>query len=195
MRIRKDTPLPYARFRKNGPEAGDPAPGGQDPKGGEGQDPKQPGSGEGRTGGQEPKVFDEEYVRALRKEAADARVKLKEFEDAQLTASQKLQKERDEALTELGTLREERRLRQFEAIATKEGAKYPDLVALKVPADTKPEDLVAAIKLVRKDYPELFQYVDGDGNKKGTKPEKETTPGMGTLREAYASSAEKGQEK
>lgn len=55
--------------------------------------------------GQEPKVFDEDYVKQLRKEAAQARkdkqaleARVTEFENAKLSAEEKATKERDEAL-------------------------------------------------------------------------------------------------
>lgn len=171
-------------FTKFGPEATDD---GQVPESDEGQEP--PKAVEGKEKGQVPKTFEEEYVKSLRSENASLRVKLKEVEDATLTEAQKLKKEHDDALAELQTLREKQRLSAIEAAAKKEGAKYEDLVAMKVPADTKPEDYVTVVKAIRKDYPELFKYQDGDGGKKGDKPDKDTTPGIGTLREAYAATA------
>lgn len=56
--------------------------------------------------GQEPKVFDEDYVKQLRNEAAQARkankaleAQVTEFENAKLSAEEKATKERDEALS------------------------------------------------------------------------------------------------
>lgn len=53
----------------------------------------------------EPKLFDKSYVKQLRDEAANYRVKLKEYEDAQKTEAQKNQDALDAAQKELEELR------------------------------------------------------------------------------------------
>jgi hypothetical protein len=180
----KAMPLRGIVARRFGPEAGEDGEAGQVPPSGASQVQAPPAG----------KMYDEAYVKDLRDEAAQTRIKLKEFEDAKkkaddeaMTEAERLKKERDEAKQEAETLRREKRLSSIQSLATREGARYPDLVALKVPEDTKEADLVSAIKAVRKDYPELFAHVDADGAKKNAADaDEKPTPGLGTLRAAYA---------
>lgn len=69
-----------------------------------------PPAGAGSDGGQEPKSFDADYVNKLRSESAGYRTRLKELEakvkeheNAQLSETERLQQERDEARTRAET--------------------------------------------------------------------------------------------
>lgn len=173
---------------KPGPESNN-GDGGQESASGEDQESSKPG--DKKVEGQGPKTYDETYVTNLRREAADYRTRLKELETTAGSETTKLRTDLDKALAELTSIREERRTAAFMAAAQREGAKYPDAVAALIPADTKPEDLAAAIKALRKTHADLFVYQDGDGGRKGKDTTDQPSPGLGTLRAAYAEKEKK----
>lgn len=118
--------------------------------------------------GQEPKVYDAEYVGKLRSEAASYRTRLSnaekrlgEIENGQLSEMQKLQKQLETAQSERDALSRDARLGKIAGAAAKAQAKYPDAVARLVPDDA--EDIDSVMKQLRKDYPDMFRASSADG--------------------------------
>jgi hypothetical protein len=126
-----------------------------------------------------PKTYDEAYVTALRNEAASYRVKAKEtgdklktFEDAQKTDTQKLQERAEAAERERDTLKGEAARSAtraaFADVATEAKAKNPGTVAkllaiekIKGADEGKPDvaETRAALEAIRKSDPDLFQKI------------------------------------
>lgn len=84
---------------------------GQEPPRGQGPDNSESNSGE------QPKVFDEEYVKELRSENAKWRNKVKEFEDRDKTVQQRLEERAATAETRADAA--EKKLMRYEAAAAK----------------------------------------------------------------------------
>lgn len=129
----------------------------------------------------DPKTFTEEYVKELRAEAAAHRAekqkakadnealmaKLKEFEDAQLTAEEKLSREFDEAKTKASTY--EQKLQETElkyqlAVAAREAnitdvkaaLKLADRELIEYDSSGSITNLPDVIESLRTEYPSLF---------------------------------------
>ena len=113
--------------------------------------------------------------------------------DADLSETEKLQKERDAIARERDELKREARLQKITAAAIRSAARYPELFADKVPEDTELDDesLNAVFKGLRKKYPELFKAASADGGAGGGPANEETLHGMDALRAAYADSPKK----
>ena len=155
-----------------GTGAGTPAGGGDagsgDKIGGEGAAPDgqrqkadDGGSGDARS---TAKTFDESYVKELRAEAAKHRsekaaieARLKAFEDAQLSESEKRDKRLAELEAENARLAGENRKALIIAEATAAGAIVPKAVVGLIPADA--EDVKAAVAVLKRDaeYADLFR--------------------------------------
>lgn len=123
-----------------------------------------------------PRTFDAEYVARLRSEAASYRTKLANAEkelqtrkDAELSGTEKLQKERDELIQERDTLAREVRDSKLIVAASKAQAKYPDLIIAKVPHDAELDDktLERVFKDLRASYPDAFRTGTADGGAGG----------------------------
>jgi hypothetical protein len=137
-------------------------------------------AGQEPGGGQEPRTFDLEYVQKLRNESASYRTKLsnaekrlQEIENGQLSEMQKLQKQLEAVTTERDGLLRDARQGRISTAASKLNAKYPDAVARLVPDDADTQEAIdAALKTIRKDYPDLFRpvvpSVDGGAGANGT---------------------------
>jgi len=95
---------------------------GQVPNPQQGQEPTQHGAQGQNDGGQEPRTFDEDYVRRLRAEAAGyrtelqgVRTELQQIRDRDLTDQQRLERERDELRSRLTPL--EQKVARYEVAA------------------------------------------------------------------------------
>lgn len=167
---------------QNGAPNGDGAPGGAGAGSQAGQGSQTPGGSQQSPGGtqnQQPQHSSqdgdgsrpsarekelEKLIAELRKENAQHRTKLKEFEDAQLSEKEKLEKQLAELQKERDELARERQAaRVAEAVteaARKAGAKYPEaihrLVTVELDSHGQPTNLDAQVKAVRERYPELF---------------------------------------
>lgn len=134
---------------------------------------QQSGQHSDQSEGQEPRTFDAAYVVRLRNEAAKYRTefdavkqKLDTLESQSLTETQKIQRERDQLAKERDDLLKEQHVNKAMAAAARAGARYPDAVAVLVSNDTK--DYEAAIKEVRRKYPDMFRQSSGaDGGAGG----------------------------
>lgn len=128
----------------------------------------QAGTNDTQTHGQEPQVFDAEYVSKLRTEAASYRTRLanaekslKAIEDEKLSSSEKLQKQLDVVMAERDSLAKEARQARVMGAAAKANALYPDAVARLIPDDAT--DFDSAVKDIRKSYPAMFRTSTADG--------------------------------
>lgn len=135
-----------------------------------------------------PETFDRDYVEKLRREAAsyrtelkDAKEKLKNFEDADLSERQKLQKKLDEAQKAQeaadAALRQERARLAIVKAASKHGlpAELAEkLVEVEFDDEGNPTGVEAAVKKLASEYPQLVQ---GNGTGSPTNPasKKKTT--------------------
>lgn len=127
---------------------------GQEPNStGQAPNPGQQTNPEPGTGGQEPRVFDEEYVKSLRGEAAKYRTErqkaldeLQQLKDRDLTDQQKLQRERDELSQKLPTL--EAKLARYEIAAE---AGLPLNLAARLQGSTK-EELAADASALKQQF-------------------------------------------
>jgi hypothetical protein len=130
------------------------------------------GDGSGDEGGQEQPTFDAAYVKKLRaeaaahrKEAAEAKAKLKQREDAELSELEKAQKERDEAKATADTANAKVRDALLKATATAEAVKLniidPELALLAIrdkvtfSDDGEPENVTDVLAQLVKDKPHL----------------------------------------
>ena len=135
----------------------------------QGQQSQADGSQTQAQGDEGARTFDAEYVKQLRAEAASWRTqaqqhkkRLEDIERGQMSDMEKLAKERDELKAERDALNAQVRTAQVVSIAAKSGAVYPDAVARLVPADA--EDVEAALKQIRKDYPAMFRTQNGSAD-------------------------------
>lgn len=129
----------------------------------------------GKGGSDTSESISLEEAKKLRSEAANLRKRLKDNEtelaklkDADLSESQKLQKERDALKAERDQLVKDRRINLAQAAAAKAGAIHPDVVAKLLPedalSDDDPKALEAAISKLRKDYQTLFRNPHGSAD-------------------------------
>lgn len=122
--------------------------------------------------GQEPPTFPAEYVKKLRSESASYRTRMSNAEkelnalkEGMLSEAEKLQKQLADIQKERDDLRTQVFQSQVVAVAAKHGAKYPDAVAKLIPVDT--DDAEAAVKALRKEYPDMFRATNPDGGAGG----------------------------
>lgn len=141
---------------------------GQEPKP-EGQEPTGNTTGQAGTGGQEPKVFDEAYVKQLRaenaqwrKEAQEAKAKVTTFEQERMSEAERLQAQTKAAQEAAAAASQ--RLQQALAdaaisrVAAKEGVDpelLAKLVTVEFDADGQPQGLEASVAAVLNKYPQL----------------------------------------
>lgn len=107
----------------------------------------------------------------VQSEAENLRKRLKAYEDKEaemLPAHERLQRDYDNVKAERDALYTQVRQAEFISATSKAGAIYPDAVARMIAADT--EDVDAAVKQLRKDYPGMFRTQGADagaGNNNG----------------------------
>jgi chromosome segregation ATPase len=112
-------------------------------------------------------------AKKLRSEAASLRKRLAAFEkaeadrkSAELSEVERIKQELDARDTDLTTARQELRNLKAQALASRAGALYPDLVADKLSDEALNGDKAAQDKeltRLRKDYPQLFRGGSADG--------------------------------
>jgi hypothetical protein len=114
----------------------------------------------------QPKTYDEKYVKALRGEAAqhrkelrEAQARLKELETAQLSEAEKKDLRLKELEGEVSRLQKETRTAQVVAAAAAAGAVNPERVARLVDDDA--EDVKKAVADLKKSDPYLFARPGG----------------------------------
>lgn len=147
-----------------------------DPQAGNGQQQPQAGapSPQPQPSGQEPKVFDEAYVQSLRQESAGyrtklqaAEAKLKSFEDAQLTAQQKAEKDATDAKQRAEQLEAKLRESSIRAEVAVQSVKLkivdPDAAfrllnqkSIEFDEDGQPKNVEAALSALVKEKPFLL---------------------------------------
>lgn len=130
-------------------------------------DPTDPNPSPDGDGKGEPKTFSEEYVRKLRDENAQRRIREKEladkvkgYEDEKLTAEQKSKRDLDAANEELTKVRAETRQAHLLAAAASAGATVPKSILGMIDGDGDPETEVGKVK---KQFPQLFKPVAPGG--------------------------------
>lgn len=151
------------------------------------------GSGSTSTGeGAASKTYDETYVKSLRdesakhrREARDVAAKLKALEDAQLSDTQKKDRDLEELRKSNTALQQVARNSAIEAVAASMKAQHPDAVAKLCPTDLDPTDRVAvtkAVEDVKKLYPALFNVQVGNGSADGAAGNNsDVKPGMNSF--------------
>lgn len=134
-----------------------------------GQVPPENNTAPAKTDGQEPKVFDEAYVKTLRQEAAqwrkeaqEAKAKVSSFEQQQMSEAERLQaqaKEAQEAAqrarTELQHARAEVAVARAAATLGVDPRKLAKLVTVEFDADGQPVNVDQAAAAVLNEWPEL----------------------------------------
>jgi hypothetical protein len=141
---------------------------GQEPTTG-GQEPTVNNTAPAKADGQEPKVFDEAYVKQLRaeaakyrKEAQEAAAKVSAFEQQQMSEAEKLQATTkaaqdaaNAARSELQAARAQVAIAQAAATHGVNPAKLARLVTVEFDADGQPVGVEAAVAAVLNEWPEL----------------------------------------
>src|SRR5690606_24141858 len=111
----------------------------------------------------------EGQVAALRDELDQAKTKLKEFEDAQLTEQQKLVRDLEEANAHRQRLSEENTRLRAENALTLAGCNAPELIASQIPEDAiaNTEKLNQVVTQLKGRYPTLFGTLRPQGTVNG----------------------------
>jgi len=100
-----------------------------------------------------------EAEKELSKRVKSMERELKKYENEKLSEQERLQRELEELRTERDTAVSEKQQLRAQTIANGAGAKYPDLLIAKIPAEAlEDEDLTKeAINKLKSDYPDLFR--------------------------------------